>query len=211
MLLAFSEQLLPVGATSTKISDTTSWDHLDEYLLGSQSSATTFIPPDNVDLNEVYFSEEDEHIEPFIDEANVFNAFDMISDEDGIATKDSPRKLSAATAAIGDFYALDCNAGLDSQPCTNLDISGDIAGNLEIGCGECKLWNNPEVDVTIGGGINILGKLLFPTNHRVTIRTKYVIVQGEVRLFTLQNIFYYLNHILNVDTHVLSLFYSRIA
>ena len=116
----------------------------------------------------------------------------MISDEEGTGMKESPRKLSAATAAIGDFYALDCNVGLDSQPCTDLDISGYISGNitgdLEIGCGECKLWNNTEVDVTIGGGINILGKLLFPTNHRVTIRAKYVIVQGEVRLFPRKNI-----------------------
>lgn len=195
MLLALSEQLVPVGATSTKISDksstATSWDPLDEYLLGSHSSATTFIPPDDIDLDEVYFSEEDEHIVPFIDEANVFTAFDMISDEEGKVMKESPRKLSAATAAIGEFYALDCNVGLDSQPCTELDISANITGDLEIGCGECKLWNNTEVDVTIGGGINILGKLLFPTNHRVTIRAKYVIVQGEVRLFPRNNILDY--------------------
>ena len=181
LLLALKEQSVFAAASSAATASSitaaanNSWAHssLDEYF-----SASNYTPPDDVDLFEGYFSEEDEFIAPF-DEPNVLTASDMLDDG-----RETPRRLSAATAAIGDFHALDCNANLATQTCTNLDINGDITGNLDIGCGQCKIWNNSQDDVTIGGGINILGKLLFPTNHKVTITTKYVIVQGEVsRIF----------------------------
>ena len=44
---------------------------------------------------------------------------------------------------------------------------------------ECWEWDigNASVD-----GINIEGKLVFPTNHKAVIRTTYIIVQGELQL-----------------------------
>ena len=187
LLLACKEQSLFAAASATTAASTTatnsSWSHLSHGSWPCDESASKHTPPDDVDLFEDYFSKEDEFIAIF-DDPNVLNPSTMLfrddqEEEEGTSTG-IPRKLSAATAAIGDFYALDCNANLATVTCTNLEINGNIAGKLDIGCGECKIWNSSQDVVTIGEGINILGKLLFPTNHKVTIRTKYVIVQGEV-------------------------------
>lgn len=202
LLLALKEQTPFAAASATRTNATSSTatntattntraHSLDE---SSYFSASNYTPPDDIDLFEGYFSEEDEFIAPF-DEPNVLTASEMLSSHQEEKGRDSPRKLSAATAAIGDFYALDCNANLATQTCTNLDIHGDITGNLDIACGQCKIWNNSQDDVTISGGINILGKLFFPTNHKVSIRTKYVIVQGEVsRIFFF--VYFYVNNVI---------------
>lgn len=149
LLLAGKDQSLFAAASATTTTSTatnSSWAH--DLSESSYFSASNYTPPDDVDLFEGYFSEEDEFIPPF-DEPKVLTASDMLlsDQEEG---RESPRKLSAATAAIGDFYALDCNANLATASCTNLDINGDITGNLDIACGQCKIWNNSQDDVTIG-------------------------------------------------------------
>lgn len=90
---------------------------------------------------------------------------------------DEKRQLSATSAAIGTFHPLECNQNLNSATCTDLT---SVGSSLTIPCGQCRTWRVPGDDVTISGGINVIGKLKFPNNWKVTIRTKSVIVQGEV-------------------------------
>ena len=44
---------------------------------------------------------------------------------------------------------------------------------------ECWEW---DIGNTTVDGINIEGKLVFPTNHKAVIRTSSIIVQGELQL-----------------------------
>jgi len=100
------------------------------------------------------------------------------------------RKLSLVSSTIGTFHPLECNINLASAPCTT-NVSANLPSNnnpLLVKCGECYVWDMNDSTYTLVGGINIKGKLLFPTNKKVTIRTPYVIVQGEVSITSDDNI-----------------------
>jgi len=102
-----------------------------------------------------------------------------------ISVTDLSRKLSVVSSTIGTFHPLECNINLASAPCTT-KVSANLPSNnnpLLVKCGECFVWDMNDITYTLAGGINIKGKLQFPTNKKVTIRTPYVIVQGEVSLF----------------------------
>jgi len=95
----------------------------------------------------------------------------------------SSRKLSANSATISNFAKLDCNP----EVFTNCDIlvSNNLPSSinevLTVPCGQCYTFDI-DGNVTLAGGIDIKGKLLFPLNHKVTIYTPYVIVQGELEI-----------------------------
>lgn len=115
-----------------------------------------------------------------------------LNDNDGISTvnlsddnDERIRKLSVNSATIGQFESLDCNLGLDDEPCdTSRRISQILpSGNnpLIIPCGTCYLFDLTGGEVVIAGGIDIRGKLKFSDDQdNVMIKTKFVIVQGEV-------------------------------
>ena len=93
------------------------------------------------------------------------------------------RSLSPDSAKVGDFQRLDCNP-ITFSDCSTL-ASNNLPSNsdnpLKIPCGSCYTFDLTG-DVTIPGGLDIRGKLLFPVNHAATIFTPYVIVQGELEL-----------------------------
>ena len=110
----------------------------------------------------------------------------LVRDEDD--TKDADmdrrsgfRKLSAYSASIGTFGRLDCTPVSWSDCGTNMVSSLSLgAGALTIPCNQCYTFD-VQGNVTLGG-LDIQGKLLFPVNHKVNIRTPYVIVQGELEI-----------------------------
>ena len=94
------------------------------------------------------------------------------------------RRLSVASATIGEFHPLDCNSNLDNAPCTDnvsdiMPTSG-TSDPLIVPCGKCYVFDLPDSQVYFPGGINIKGKLKFPENKKVIVRTTSIIVQGEV-------------------------------
>ena len=93
------------------------------------------------------------------------------------------RRLSANSASIGAFSPLACNANLASQGCIKKvsDIMPTAGNPLLVPCGECYIFDLAGTEVSFDG-INIIGKLKFPNNKKVTVRTKYVIVQGELEI-----------------------------
>jgi hypothetical protein len=105
-------------------------------------------------------------------------------DDDGhpMMTTPSSRALSTNSAQIGTFERLGCNPSTWSSCDTLVSDKFPTAGNpLIIPCGECYTFD-VSGNVTIAGGINIKGKLLFPTNHHAVISTPFVVVQGDLEI-----------------------------
>jgi len=106
--------------------------------------------------------------------------------EDKLLRRDGQRSStqfniqSFNSAKIGTFNRLDCNP-ISWSSCNKLvsnHISNDVP--LKIPCGQCYLFDMVG-DITLNG-LDIEGKLLFPVNHKATIHTPYVIVQGELEI-----------------------------
>ena len=107
----------------------------------------------------------------------------LLFDENGLpiepASSSSSRNLSSKSAKIGTFNRLDCNP-VSWTDCNTL-VSDNLPSSnnpLTIPCGECYTFDM-DGNVTLNG-LNIKGKLLFPTNHKANIYTPFVIVQGEL-------------------------------
>ena len=97
------------------------------------------------------------------------------------------RSLSENSAKIGTFGLLECNpsswSGIDCSTLVSGQLSGD--NSLTVPCGQCYTFDMSD-NVTLNG-INIKGKLHFPTNHKVVINTPFVIVQGELDITVSHN------------------------
>ncbi len=101
---------------------------------------------------------------------------------------DFQRRLSSSSATIGTFQPLTCNPpDLSTMTCEKLVTSilpSDPTQPLIIPCGECYLFDKVG-DITVNG-IDIRGRLHFPASWQnvgpTTIRTPYVIVQGELQM-----------------------------
>jgi hypothetical protein len=94
------------------------------------------------------------------------------------------RKLQVSqginTAPIGLFNPLACNANIDTVDCSANKLSTLVSGTttvVTIPCGMCYTYDLPITPTTIGG-LNIIGKLYVPPNHKSTLMTKFVFVQG---------------------------------
>ncbi len=96
--------------------------------------------------------------------------------------------LHSSSASPGkEFAPLECNADdvLDSDYCLNnaRDFStlfSDVeSAALTIPCGECvKMDIIDGSTITVPGGLNVLGKLYFPSSANVKLRTTAIFVQG---------------------------------
>ena len=84
------------------------------------------------------------------------------------------------TAPIGLFQPLACNANIDTVDCSTNKLSTLVSGTtttVTIPCGMCYTYDLPVTPTTIGG-LDIIGKLYVPPNHKSTLMTKFVFVQG---------------------------------
>jgi len=144
----------------------------------------TILPPESDTFAENDFPLELPHRDIGPDDDEVLD--DPQYDPEPISVTDLwARKLSLASSTIGTFNPLDCNNNLAIASC-NTKVSANLpSGNnpLIVRCGECYTWDMNDSERTIAGGMNIKGKLQFPPNKKVTIRTPYVIVQGEVSTY----------------------------
>jgi len=85
------------------------------------------------------------------------------------------------TAGIGLFNPLSSNANLNTTSCDNsfeslVGTETDVVVTIPVG--QCYTWDESLTgDITIGG-LDIQGKLIIPKNHKATLYTPYVFVQG---------------------------------
>jgi G8 domain len=89
-------------------------------------------------------------------------------------------------SAVNDFVPLSCNGNLASAVCNSwtsiFGSSSTFTSQIIIPCGTCVQMNHPGPALSLLGGINIIGKLIFPNDgsYTLTINTASIIVQGEL-------------------------------
>jgi len=97
------------------------------------------------------------------------------------------RRLETGTL---DFVPLDCNAGLkieDTAPCVTwsslFGSSGSFSERIEIPCGQCVMMDYSGDILTLNGGIDVQGKLVFPDNNKpLEVVTPMIAVQGQLKM-----------------------------
>jgi hypothetical protein len=96
----------------------------------------------------------------------------------------------SAAPAEGSFAPLQCNhnvdASIDSDDCLSNAVglstlfSVDESAPLTIPCGRCVIVDYTDGStITIPGGLNVVGRLHFPSSANVIVRTTAVFVQGS--------------------------------
>lgn len=86
-----------------------------------------------------------------------------------------------------DFRPLACNAGLSSAACNTWSSMFSSApshmNEIVIPCGQCVTMDYVG-NLTLSGGLDIQGKLVFLDGAQVTLKAPYVRVQGELHMFS---------------------------
>ena len=86
-----------------------------------------------------------------------------------------------ATNKFDSLLNAPCNSGLSSNPCTTpLSTLVQTGSPTVIPCGTCAVVDSALGDSITLAGLNIMGKLVFPKNHKITISTPFVYVQGQL-------------------------------
>mmetsp|Transcript_14645 Transcript_14645/g.20891 ORF Transcript_14645/g.20891 Transcript_14645/m.20891 type:complete len:1853 (+) Transcript_14645:178-5736(+) len=95
-----------------------------------------------------------------------------------------PNGLPFGEMAAGDFPPLACNKDLATAECTSFTASNpDLNLIVSIPCGVCYTFDFPELgEYEFLGGIDVVGKLVFPPNYKATIRLPVLTVQGELEM-----------------------------
>ena len=168
-----------IDTTTEKITSTTIAATL-------QQGANDFIKeaPAEVNLFDLKYSNHDP-----LSVSNV-NVIDI---EKELTNEQNESRLLMTTCTEPEYlYPLPCNEGIDNFDCTEIPLSSLLpeitdGSPLVIECGTCVY-----VDTTNGGqldlpnGLRIEGKLYFPSDANITIRTIYVMVLGVLKMDTPQ-------------------------
>jgi len=89
------------------------------------------------------------------------------------------------------FLPQSCNSGLDTADCsTTLSSLVNVSAGAEIviECGKCVSVDYTSGEaVNISLGINVIGKLYFPSTANLVLRTQYLFIQGELVIDPPQN------------------------
>lgn len=89
--------------------------------------------------------------------------------------------------AEDDFRPLACNDGISLAQCSTWSSmftnSPSHMNETVIPCGQCVTMDIAG-QLSLAGGLDIQGKLVFPNGAKVTLRAPYVRVQGELHMFS---------------------------
>ena len=84
------------------------------------------------------------------------------------------------------FAPLECNDSIDTDECLSNAVgfstlfSENQTGLLTIPCGKCVVMDYTDGStITIPGGLNVVGRLHFPSSANVKVRSTAVFVQGS--------------------------------
>lgn len=91
----------------------------------------------------------------------------------------------SAAMPMEDFSPLQCNSDINTDTCLNNAVgfseifSAEESAPLTIPCGQCVVMDYIDGStITVSGGLNVIGKLHFPSTANVVLRTTAVFVQG---------------------------------
>ena len=88
------------------------------------------------------------------------------------------------------FRRLHCNEDLSSAPCVTTWSSmftkiTSHSKEVVIPCGVCiTMDHSSSATLTLGGGLDIQGKLIFPNGYQLTLQTPFIRVQGELQMYS---------------------------
>lgn len=141
----------------------------------------TNIPHSTVTDNEFIFNYENHLFE----NTSYNNVFDTLF-QSGKDNNVHPQKIR--------FVPLSCNSKLQSVRCGSWVAKYGTASThrklIVIPCGQCITMDyystsgsstNPPL-LILEAGIDIVGKLVFPNNYRINLRTSMIVVQGELQM-----------------------------
>ena len=100
--------------------------------------------------------------------------------------------LVLVVSAVNDFVPLSCNDDVATAECNSwtslFGSSSAFTNQIIIPCGTCVQMNHPGPQISLLGGIDIIGKLIFPNDgkYTLTINTASIIVQGELDMQSTQ-------------------------
>lgn len=85
-----------------------------------------------------------------------------------------------------DFVPLACNSNLSTSTCNSWSVKFGVAAiqskRVIIGCGECITMDHPGPSLTLLDGLDIQGKLVFPNNYKLEVKSPLILVQGELEM-----------------------------
>jgi G8 domain len=84
-----------------------------------------------------------------------------------------------------DFLPLTCNANLASVACSKWSLvfgtSVSQAARITIPCGQCVTMDHVG-NLELLGGLDVIGKLVFPDGYNVNLTSTMIVVQGELQM-----------------------------
>ena len=87
---------------------------------------------------------------------------------------------------MADFLPLSCNADLDAARCvpwsSRFGTESTVSKRIIISCGECVVMNLASDTLTLTGGMDIRGKLVFADGYSLTVFTPLIAIQGELEM-----------------------------
>jgi G8 domain len=83
-----------------------------------------------------------------------------------------------------DFVPLACNANIASASCSSwsskFGTASSYSNRLTIPCGECVTMDLAGSSLYLLGGLDVLGKLVFPDGYMLNLQATIIAVQGEL-------------------------------
>jgi hypothetical protein len=87
---------------------------------------------------------------------------------------------------IKNFQTLSCNMFLASSTCrtwsSTFGTINSISTRVTIPCGECVVMDHVNGNLELLGGLDIIGKLVFPDGYRLNLASTMIVVQGELEM-----------------------------
>ena len=85
-----------------------------------------------------------------------------------------------------DFVPLACNANLASTPCSSwtsmFGTATSFSERIVIPCGKCVAMDVVGGSLELSGGLDVIGKLVFPDGYKLNLVSSIIAVQGELEM-----------------------------
>jgi G8 domain len=85
-----------------------------------------------------------------------------------------------------DFVPLACNANIATASCTSwtsiFGIATSFSQRVVIECGQCVTMDVNGGSLELLGGLDVIGKLVFPDNYKLNLSSTLIAVQGELEM-----------------------------
>jgi G8 domain len=99
---------------------------------------------------------------------------------------DLPQIRQLQDDGIKNFQTLSCNTFLASSTCkswsSTFGTNSSISTRVTIPCGECVVMDHANGNLALLGGLDIIGKLIFPDGYRLNLTSTMIVVQGELEM-----------------------------